>query len=173
MTLRPTDDAGGAPCATPPASQIRCEVPRGLRSCRVGAPAPPPDMHDQGSRTRCASRRRTGHRSSAGGRERQCRSWRPPGRGCWEPAGEGSPITALTAASSDPSPFGPHPVGRGYCERAVALGGDVRDDERVQAGPLGLGVPSGSNVSKEGARWRSIGRCSPGAGRSDRPPPSR
>src|SRR4029453_17259053 len=61
------------------------------------------------------------------------------------PEGEGRPTRALTAASNDPSPFGPHPLTAGTenvsSPWVVPL---TRSPARI---PFGLGVPSGSNIT--------------------------
>src|SRR5262245_49354651 len=68
-----------------------------------------------------------------------------------EPAGEGSPTTALTAASSDPSPFGPHPVAPGTVNVSSPCTAPVLTS--VVSGPTRLGTPFTPKGSKSPAWW--------------------
>jgi hypothetical protein len=61
------------------------------------------------------------------------------------PAGEGRPTTALTAPSSDPSPFGPHPVAPGTANVLSPCTAPLTTI--VSSGPLGSGTPFGSKLS--------------------------
>src|SRR5262249_25313447 len=60
-----------------------------------------------------------------------------------DPAGEGRPTMVLTAASSDPSPFGPHPLAAGT--ENVLSPWVTGATTMVNSGPFGLAVPFGSN----------------------------
>src|SRR5262249_15954695 len=61
------------------------------------------------------------------------------------PAGAGRPTTALTAASSDPSPFGPHPVAPGTANMLSPCTAPLITI--VANGPFGSGTPFASKFS--------------------------
>ena len=85
------------------------------------------------------------------------------------PDGDGRPTMALTAASSDPSPFGPHPLAPGT--ENVSSPWTAPATTIVNRGPFGLGVPSGLKRPAIPHRVRQVG-VRRDAGRSG-PDPSR
>src|SRR5262245_2878299 len=62
------------------------------------------------------------------------------------PAGEGRPTTALTTASSDPSPFGPHPCAPGTANASSPWTPPVIKSD--PSAPFKSGAPVGSKVKK-------------------------